>query len=195
MLTLLFMHEFFKSAAASAEVVSVTMHINEHVRRHENFMKMLSIQQSLVGPSIPSILSPARSFIYEGGLMKVGGALYKQSCPFNELVGTLETSYYCYSIVQATCTMDICVCIVIVLPRALSSTNQIHPWYPWYNYYMYSQVCRTFKYKKASERMVFLFSDVLIYAKPTRTEKKNIERYNLQIKSCFWLWLHHVHCA
>jgi len=52
----------------------VTSHINEFVRKHENFQKMLSIQHQLTGDGVPSILTPARSFLAEGRLMKVGRA-------------------------------------------------------------------------------------------------------------------------
>ena len=46
------------------------MHINEHVRQHENFQKMLSIQNSF-DSSAPNILEPGREFIKEGHLKKV----------------------------------------------------------------------------------------------------------------------------
>ena len=58
-------------SAASLEIEAITSHINEHVRKHENMLKMVTIQQSLAGPSIPTIVTPGRSFIHEGKLMKV----------------------------------------------------------------------------------------------------------------------------
>ena len=57
--------------AASTEIAAVADHINEHIRQHENFNKMLSIQNSLTGNCVPGILAPGRKFLQEGRLMKV----------------------------------------------------------------------------------------------------------------------------
>ncbi len=58
-------------SAASAQIAAVATHINEHIRQHENFKKMLSIQQCLSGPCVPGILAPGRKFLQQGRLMKV----------------------------------------------------------------------------------------------------------------------------
>ena len=64
--------------AASAQIAAVASHINEHIRQHENFKKMLAIQNSLTGQCVPGILSPGRRFLQEGRLMKVqGNHIYK----------------------------------------------------------------------------------------------------------------------
>ena len=60
------------SIAAAAQIESIASHINEFIRQHENFSKMLEIQNSLTGQRVPGILAPARKFIHEGRLMKVG---------------------------------------------------------------------------------------------------------------------------
>ncbi len=56
---------------AASQIEEVATHINEYVRLHENFLKMLAIQNSLFGNSVPGILAPARKIINEGKLMKV----------------------------------------------------------------------------------------------------------------------------
>ena len=62
----------FNILAAAAHIENVAVHINENIRKQENFRKMLSIQNSLTGlTSVPSIISPARRFIKEGKIMKV----------------------------------------------------------------------------------------------------------------------------
>ena len=57
-------------SAAAVQIEAIASHINEYIRQHENFNKMLSIQNSLTGQT-PGILAPARKFIHEGKLMKV----------------------------------------------------------------------------------------------------------------------------
>ena len=57
--------------AATEQLEAIGSHINEYIRQHENFHKMLSIQNSLTGDSVPTILVPGRRFIKEGRLMKV----------------------------------------------------------------------------------------------------------------------------
>ena len=58
--------------AAASHIENVAMHINESIRKQDNFKKMLSIQNSLTGlTAVPSIISPARSFIKGGKMMKV----------------------------------------------------------------------------------------------------------------------------
>ena len=56
--------------AAASQIEAIAEHINEYIRQHENFNKMLSIQNSLTGQA-PGILAPARKFIREGKLMKL----------------------------------------------------------------------------------------------------------------------------
>lgn len=97
--------DYSKLSKAADQIESVASHINEFIRQHENFNKMLVIQNSLTGPTVPGILAPARRFFHEGRLMKI-----------------------CY--------------------------------------------------RKAKERMVFLFSDILIYAKPKLIRSKDqLKRY------------------
>lgn len=55
---------------AAKQVGEIAMHINEHVRQHENFQKMLAIQNSF-DSSAPRILAPGREFLKEGKLNKV----------------------------------------------------------------------------------------------------------------------------
>ena len=55
---------------AAKQIGDIAIHINEDVRRHENFQKMLSIQNSF-DSSAPNILEPGREFIKEGPLKKV----------------------------------------------------------------------------------------------------------------------------
>ena len=57
-------------ADAAKQVGEIACYINEHVRQHENFQKMLSIQNSFDN-SAPNILEPGREFIREGPLKKV----------------------------------------------------------------------------------------------------------------------------
>jgi len=52
-------------------VEEVAVHVNEYIRLHDNFLRMLNIQNSLYGHSVPGILAPARKFIHEGKLLKV----------------------------------------------------------------------------------------------------------------------------
>ena len=58
--------------AASAQVAAVASHINEAIRQHESFRRMLSIQNRLTGQCVPGILAPGRQYIREGRVMKVG---------------------------------------------------------------------------------------------------------------------------
>ena len=57
--------------AASAQVAAVASHINEHIRQHEDFRRMLAIQNRLTGQCVPRILAPGRKYIQEGRVMKV----------------------------------------------------------------------------------------------------------------------------
>lgn len=62
-------HDYYSLQDATKQVSHIACHINEHIRQHENFQKMLSIQKSL--GTAPKILSPGREFIKEGTLKKV----------------------------------------------------------------------------------------------------------------------------
>ena len=66
---------------AATQIESIALHINDYIQQHENFKKMLSIQNALSGQSVPGILAPARKFIHEGKLMKVS-VFTTQFCPF-----------------------------------------------------------------------------------------------------------------
>jgi len=76
-----------KLKVAYEEIANVTAHINECVRQHENFNRMLTIQNSFVGPKVPQILQPGRRFIRQGVLSKLsqkkkGKSLGKELCVF-----------------------------------------------------------------------------------------------------------------
>ncbi|XP_038049889.1 rho guanine nucleotide exchange factor 39-like [Patiria miniata] len=62
--------EYEQLQEAAARMTEVTYGINEYIREHENFQKMLLIQTSLTGGA-PRIIAPGRKFIREGTLMKV----------------------------------------------------------------------------------------------------------------------------
>ncbi|XP_001624596.3 FYVE, RhoGEF and PH domain-containing protein 2 [Nematostella vectensis] len=62
--------DFSKLEEATYEIAKVAEHINENIRQHENFQKMLSIQKCLTGEGAPKILAPGRFFIKEGPLLK-----------------------------------------------------------------------------------------------------------------------------
>ncbi|XP_071492691.1 rho guanine nucleotide exchange factor 39-like [Diadema antillarum] len=62
--------DYEKLKDALNNISMVTQGINEYIREHENFQKMLDIQKSLGGRA-PKLLLPGRKFIKEGPLMKV----------------------------------------------------------------------------------------------------------------------------
>ncbi|XP_062512581.1 FYVE, RhoGEF and PH domain-containing protein 6-like [Corticium candelabrum] len=68
--------DWIKLDAACKKIGEVAIHINEHIRQHENFQEMLRIQRSLSG--VPDILVPGRRFIKEGCLKKVCGRKLKE---------------------------------------------------------------------------------------------------------------------
>jgi hypothetical protein len=57
---------------AAKQISTVAMHINDHIKEHENFQKMIEIQKSLEGSAAPKIVAPGRRFIKEGILRRVG---------------------------------------------------------------------------------------------------------------------------
>lgn len=63
-------HDYQQLKEATKEVGDVAHHINEHIRQHENFQKMLAIQKCF-DSSAPKILQPGRIFLKEGSLKKV----------------------------------------------------------------------------------------------------------------------------
>lgn len=65
--------DFIKLKEAFGIIVNVATHINECVRQHENFHKMLAIQNSFTGTSPPKLLAPGRFFIREGPVTKING--------------------------------------------------------------------------------------------------------------------------
>ena len=73
--------------AATEQLEAIGSHINEYIRQHENFHKMLSIQNSLTGDSVPTILVPGRRFIKEGRLMKVCIICVHMSCVYLVCMG------------------------------------------------------------------------------------------------------------
>jgi hypothetical protein len=66
---------------ATKQIADIANHINEHMRQHKNFQKMLAIQKTFDN-SAPKILQPGRVFIKEGPLKKVG-TIYFLSFFFN----------------------------------------------------------------------------------------------------------------
>ncbi|XP_059166523.1 rho guanine nucleotide exchange factor 39-like [Physella acuta] len=73
-------HDYQKISEAAERMADIAMHINEHIRQNENFMKMLAIQRSF-DSSAPKLLAPGRIFIKEGPLKKVsrkGGKSYER---------------------------------------------------------------------------------------------------------------------
>jgi len=91
--------DYKKLRDACAEVSNVATHINECLRLHENFNKMLSIQNSLIGDSAPRILAPGRKFLREGLLSKVcdrGGSKDRMFFLFNDIL--------IYARKETTCT-------------------------------------------------------------------------------------------
>ncbi|KAL3841556.1 hypothetical protein ACJMK2_019680, partial [Sinanodonta woodiana] len=63
-------HDYQQLKEATRQISEIATHINEHVRQHENFQKMLSIQNSF-DSSAPRILEPGREFVKEGMLKKI----------------------------------------------------------------------------------------------------------------------------
>lgn len=59
---------------AVQKVSDIATHINNHIKQHENFQKMLSIQKCF-DKSAPKLLTPGREFIKEGILKKVKFAI------------------------------------------------------------------------------------------------------------------------
>lgn len=81
--------DFSKLKDAFEKISKVATHINECVRQHENFHKMLSIQNSFTGSTAPKILAPGRYFIREGVVTKIserGRAKEKTLFLFNDLL-------------------------------------------------------------------------------------------------------------
>nr|XP_054761937.1 rho guanine nucleotide exchange factor 39-like [Lytechinus pictus] len=62
--------DYTKIKDALQNISEVTQGINEYIREHENFQKMLDIQNS-IGGKAPKLIIPGRKFIKEGPLMKV----------------------------------------------------------------------------------------------------------------------------
>ncbi|XP_052802295.1 rho guanine nucleotide exchange factor 39-like isoform X2 [Mya arenaria] len=63
-------HDYLHLKEAAKQVGEIALHINEHVRQHENFQKMLLIQNSF-DSSAPKILAPGREYLKEGKLNKI----------------------------------------------------------------------------------------------------------------------------
>ena len=56
---------------ACSQISEVALHINNHIKQHDNSIRMLSIQKSLGGSLAPNLITPGRVFIKEGPLRKV----------------------------------------------------------------------------------------------------------------------------
>ncbi|XP_063397965.1 rho guanine nucleotide exchange factor 39-like [Mytilus trossulus] len=63
-------HDYIQIKESAQQVGEIASHINEHIKQHENFQKMLSIQKCF-DSSAPKILAPGREFLREGVLKKV----------------------------------------------------------------------------------------------------------------------------
>ncbi|PVD33338.1 hypothetical protein C0Q70_04592 [Pomacea canaliculata] len=63
-------HDYLQLKEATQQIGEIAMYINEHIRQHENFQKMLAIQKCF-DSSAPKILQPGRLFLKEGQLKKV----------------------------------------------------------------------------------------------------------------------------
>ncbi|KAK3103494.1 hypothetical protein FSP39_019615 [Pinctada imbricata] len=63
-------HDYIQLKESVRQISEIASHINDHIKQHENFQKMLSIQKSF-DSSAPKILAPGREFIKEGILRKV----------------------------------------------------------------------------------------------------------------------------
>ncbi|XP_064634533.1 uncharacterized protein LOC135492188 [Lineus longissimus] len=66
---------------AAKQISTVARHINDHIKEHENFQKMIEIQKSLEGSGAPKIVAPGRRFIKEGILKRMsrnGGRSYER---------------------------------------------------------------------------------------------------------------------
>ncbi|XP_013402225.1 rho guanine nucleotide exchange factor 39 [Lingula anatina] len=66
---------------AAIMIAGVAAHINEHIKEHDNFQKMLAIQNNLTGNTAPRIVAPGRRFIKDGMLKKVsrtGGSSHER---------------------------------------------------------------------------------------------------------------------
>ncbi|KAL8563722.1 hypothetical protein ACOMHN_063490 [Nucella lapillus] len=63
-------HDYAQLQEATKQIGDIALHINEHIRQHENFQKMLTIQKTF-DSSAPKILQPGRIFLKEGPLKKV----------------------------------------------------------------------------------------------------------------------------
>ena len=50
--------DYQKLQEATEQIRKIASHINENIRQHENFQKMLSIQKGLTGDGAPKILAP-----------------------------------------------------------------------------------------------------------------------------------------
>ncbi|CAD5121071.1 DgyrCDS9608 [Dimorphilus gyrociliatus] len=68
---------------AVAEMSKVADHINNHIKQQDNAQKMIAIQKSLCGTSVPQLVQPGRIFLKEGDLKKVsrkGGKAHDRKC-------------------------------------------------------------------------------------------------------------------
>lgn len=63
-------HDYEELKEAVKKVSDIATHINNHIKQHENFQKMLSIQKCF-DKTAPKLLTPGREFIKEGILKKI----------------------------------------------------------------------------------------------------------------------------
>lgn len=64
---------------ATEEIAKVAAHINDNIRQHENFQKMLQIQKSFTGEGAPKILAPGNlPFLIKNRILQCGsGRVWK----------------------------------------------------------------------------------------------------------------------
>lgn len=66
---LFFLYHFILEAVV--EMTKVADHINNHIKQQDNAQRMIAIQKSLCGTSVPQLVQPGRVFLKEGNINKV----------------------------------------------------------------------------------------------------------------------------
>ncbi|PVD33339.1 hypothetical protein C0Q70_04593 [Pomacea canaliculata] len=115
--------DYLQLKEATQQIGKITMHINEDIRKHENFQKMLAIQKCF-DSSAPQILKPGRLFLKEGPLKKAsrkGGNYHERMFYlFNDmllygkprLLDSGGKSYICCCVLPIKhCCLENCGCV------------------------------------------------------------------------------------
>lgn len=87
---------------AVQKVSDIATHINNHIKQHENFQKMLSIQKCF-DKSAPKLLTPGREFIKEGILKKVKFCHLKYSFHIAEFLKKNQHLDFCFHLSPLQC--------------------------------------------------------------------------------------------